>query len=109
MRNELNQFGYLQPTSVNDAVSLLTQYGGQRKGHRRRDGPAPPDEEPYRATHPNSTSSTSTQLGLNGVTYNSSSGLTIGATTNVSQVMTDPNVNQYYPALAQAATATRSR
>ena len=31
MRNELKQFGYLQPTSVSDAVSLLTKYGGQAR------------------------------------------------------------------------------
>ena len=31
MRTEINKFGYLQPTSVSDAVSLLTQYGGSAR------------------------------------------------------------------------------
>jgi len=102
MRNELNKFGYLQPTSVDNAVSLLTQYGGsarviaggtdllyQMKNHIELLTPT--------------TVIDITQLGLSGISYNSSSGLTIGATTNVSQIQSDPNVNQYYTALAQAA------
>jgi len=102
MRNELNKFGYLAPTSVADAVSLLTQYGGsarvigggtdllyQMKNHIELLTPT--------------TVIDVTQLGLSGVAFNSSSGLTIGATTNISQIQSDPNINQYYTALAQAA------
>ena len=102
MRNELNQFGYLVPTSVSDAVSLLTKYGGQArvlgggtdllylmKNHVENQTPQ------YLVDI--------TGLGLDAVSYSSSSGLTVGATTNVLAVKNDPNVNQYYPALAQAA------
>ena len=31
MRNELRKFGYLKPTSVSDAVSMLTKYGGKAR------------------------------------------------------------------------------
>jgi xanthine dehydrogenase YagS FAD-binding subunit len=103
MRNELDKFGYLQPTSVSDAVSLLTQNGGNAKvlaggsdlfylmkNHVEYQTPQ--------------TLIDITQLGLSGITYSSSSGLTIGATTPVGTIKADPNVNKYFPALAQAAT-----
>ena len=31
MRNELPKFGYFKPTSVSDAVSLLTKNGGKAR------------------------------------------------------------------------------
>jgi xanthine dehydrogenase YagS FAD-binding subunit len=43
-------------------------------------------------------------LDLNYVTFSESDGLRVGAATPVSTIETDPNVNQYYTALAQAAT-----
>jgi len=102
MRNELNAFGYLQPTSISDAVSLLTQYGGQAKVIAGGSQLINYMKQQINAFTPQYIIDI-TELGLTGVSYNSSSGLTIGATTPVSTVQTDPNVNQYYPLLAQAA------
>jgi len=103
MRNELNVFGYLQPTSVADAVSLLTQAGGTARvvGGGTDLLYLMKDHVQY---HLPETLIDITQLGLTGVSYSSSGGLTIGATTPIATIQSDPNVNQYFPALAQAAT-----
>jgi len=103
MRNELNKFGYLQPTSVSDAVSLLTQNGGNAKVI------AGGTDLLYLAKdhvqyHIPQTVVDITQLGLSGISYSSSGGLVIGATTPVLTIKNDPNVAQYFPALKQAAT-----
>jgi xanthine dehydrogenase YagS FAD-binding subunit len=103
MRNELNQFGYLVPTSVSDAVSLLTKYGGQARVVGGGTDLLYLMKNQVEGLTPQYLVDI-TGLGLDGVTYSSSSGLTIGATANVLAVKNDPNVNQYYPALAQAAT-----
>ncbi len=102
MRNELNQFGWLQPTSVGDAVSMLTKYGGQAKVIAGGTDLLNQMKQHIENLTPTYTVDI-TGLGLSGVSYSSSSGLTIGATTPVSTVQADPNVNQYYPLLAQAA------
>ncbi len=101
--NELNRFGYLQPTSVSDAVSLLTQYGGQAKVIAGGTDLLHQMKNHIDALTPQYVVDIS-GLGLSGVTYSSGSGLTIGATTPVATVKSDPNVNQYYPALLQAVT-----
>jgi xanthine dehydrogenase YagS FAD-binding subunit len=102
MRNELNQWGYLQPTSVSDAVSLLTKWGGQAKVYAGGTDLLNQMKQHIEALTPLYLVDI-TGLGLSGVTYSSSSGLTIGATTPISTVQADPNVNQYFPVLAQAA------
>jgi len=102
MRYELNSFGYLQPGSVKDAVNLLSKYGGtarviaggtdllhQMKNHLDQLTPDVVIDI--------------SSLGLSGVSYSSGSGLTIGATTPITTIKNDPNVQQYYSALAQAA------
>ncbi len=103
MRNELNKFGYLQPTSVSDAVSLLTQNGGNAKVVAGGTDLLHLMKNNLDALTPQ-TLIDITQLGLSGISYNSSGGLTIGATTPVATIKSDPNVNQYYPALVAAAT-----
>ena len=102
MRNDLNQFGYLEPTSVSDAVSLLTKYGGQARVIAGGTDLLNQMKNQISALVPQYVIDIS-GLNLSGITYNGSSGLTIGATTNVETVKNDTNVNQYYPALAQAA------
>jgi len=101
--NELNRFGYLQPTSVSDAVSLLTKYGGQAKVIAGGTDLLHQMKNRIDALTPQYVVDIS-GLGLSGITYSSGSGLTIGATTPVATVKGDPNVNQYYPALLQAVT-----
>jgi xanthine dehydrogenase YagS FAD-binding subunit len=105
---ELNPVGYLVPTSVDNAVSLLTKYGGNAKAIAGGTDLLYLMKNHVSAHTPQYVVDL-TALNLGGVTYNSSSGLTIGATTNVSTISTDPNVNQYYAAIAQAATGHPSQ
>ncbi len=102
MQYELNQFGYLQPTSVSDVVSLLTKYGGQARVMAGGTDLLYLMKQHVELLTPQYVIDL-TGLNLGGISYGSG-GLTIGATTPVSTIKTDPNVNQYYPALAQAAT-----
>ena len=103
MRNELNQFGYLQPKSVSDAVTLLTKYGGQAKVIAGGTDVLYLMKNNVELLTPQAVVDI-TGLNLSGITYSGGSGLSIGATTNLVTVKNDPNVKQYYPALAQAAT-----
>ncbi len=101
MRTEVSQFGLHQPTSLSEAVSLLAQYGQEaaviaggsdiisRNKNRIKQ---------HLFTHLIDISG----LNLSGITNNSNS-ITIGATTQINQVATDPNVNSSMPVLAQAA------
>jgi xanthine dehydrogenase YagS FAD-binding subunit len=100
---ELNPFGYLMPSSVSDAVSLLTKAGGTAKVMAGGTDLLYLMKNHVTAHTPKYVVDISS-LGLNGVSYSSSSGLTIGATTPISVIQADPNVNKYYAALAQAAT-----
>jgi len=103
MRNELNQFGYLQPTSVSDAVSLLTKYGGQARVIAGGTDLLYQMKQHIELLTPQVVIDIS-GLNLSGINFSEKSGLSIGATTNVATIKNDANVNQYYPALAQAAT-----
>ena len=98
--NELANFGYIQATSVSDAVSILSQYAGKAKviaggtdllSQMKNDIDLLTPEYVVDITN----------IGLNYVNY-ASDGIRIGATTPVSRVQADPNVNQYYKALAQS-------
>jgi len=102
MRYELNKFGYVQPTSVNDAVSLLSKYGGRAKVIAGGTDLLHQMKNQIEVLIPDTVIDIS-QLGLSGVTYDGSN-LTVGPTTSVAAVRDDPNVQKYFPALAQAAT-----
>jgi len=103
MRYEINKFGYLTPTSVTDAVNMLTKYGDQARVlaggtdilYRMKDNIK---------FHMPKYLVDITGLGLSGVTYDGTNGLKIGATTPPSTVRDDPNVGQYYNAIKQALT-----
>jgi xanthine dehydrogenase YagS FAD-binding subunit len=103
MRNELNQFGYLVPTSVDDAVSLLTKYGGNAKVIAGGTDLLYLMKNQVDALTPEYIVDIS-GLGLDQVEFSQSAGLTIGATANVLTVSNDPNVNKYYGAIAGATT-----
>jgi len=108
MRYELNKFGYLTPTSVTDAVNMLTKYGDQARViaggtdllYRMKD--ALTFHQPKYVVD-------ITGLGLSGVTYDGTNGLKIGATTPISTVQADPNVAQYYNAIKGATTGHPSQ
>jgi xanthine dehydrogenase YagS FAD-binding subunit len=108
MRNELDKFGYLLPTSVADAVNMLTKYGDKAKViaggtdllYRMKDG--------VKYSIPQYVVDI-TNLGLSSVTYDGSNGLKIGATTPLSKVRDDPNVGQNYTAIKQALTGHPSQ
>jgi len=102
MRYELNKFGYLQPTSVSDAVSLLTKNGGNARVISGGTDLLYQMKNHLDALVPQTVVDIS-QLGLSGISYSSGNGLTIGATTPIATIKSDPNVIQYYPALASAA------
>jgi len=102
MRNELNQFGYLEPTSVDDAVSLLTQYGGNARVMAGGTDLIYQMKQKIETLMPQYVVDISA-LGLDNITYDSS-GLTIGATAPVLSLQSNPNVVKYYPAIAQATT-----
>ncbi len=98
MRNELAQFGYLQPTSVSDAVSLLTKYGGQARVIAGGTDLLYQMKEHIDLLTPQYVVDI-TGLNLSGISYSSSSGLTIGATTNVSDLLNNSDVKANYGAL----------
>jgi len=101
LRTEVSKFGLHEPTSLSEAVSLLSQYGPEaavisggsdiisRNKNRIKQ---------HMFTHLIDISG----LSLSGITNNSNS-IAIGATTPINQVATDPNVNSAMPVLAQAA------
>jgi len=103
MRNELNAFGYLEPTSVDDAVSMLTQYGGNARIIAGGTDLLYQMKEHLSTLTPQYVVDISA-LGLDQISFNQSSGLTIGATTPVLALQSDPNIKQYYGAIAQATT-----
>jgi len=98
MRNELPKFGYFKPTSVSDAVSLLTKYAG--KARVIAGGVDLMDQMkgglvalvPEYVVDING-------LGLSNISFDSSNGLTIGATAHLADVLANPNVQANYGAL----------
>jgi len=104
MRNELGQFGYLQPQSIDEAVSLLTQYEGNARVIAGGTDLLNQMKNKIANLIPQVVIDI-TGLGLDGIApYNASSGITIGATTPVSTVKASSDIAQYYPLLNQAAT-----
>jgi len=97
MRSETRKFGYLQPTSVGDAVTLLTKYGGTARVMAGGTDLLGQIKDNLNALTPQYVVDI-TGLGLSGITSDST-GLTIGATTNVSAILANPEVQANYGAL----------
>lgn len=100
--SEVPKFGYLQATSVSDAVSLLTKYAGEAKIIGGATDLLTSMKNGVTALTPQYLIDISA-LNLDYVNFSQSDGLRIGASTPVNQVAQDPNVASNYNALAQAA------
>jgi len=99
--NELANYGYIQAKSVSDAVSLLNKYAGKARIMAGGTDLLSQMKNNIDLLIPEYAIDI-TNIGLNYLNFSASDGMRIGATTNVSQVQSDSNVNQYYTALAQA-------
>ena len=99
--SEVPKFGYLQATSVSDAVSLLTQYAGNARIVGGATDVLSQMKNNVTGLIPQYVVDIS-GLGLDYLTYSSSDGLRIGATKTVNDVSQDSNVVNNYTALAQA-------
>jgi xanthine dehydrogenase YagS FAD-binding subunit len=103
MRTEVSKFGLVEPKSIGDAISLLTQFGandsiaisGGSDVISRIKNRIQTQMPKYVVDISN--------LGLNYIKFSSSDGLRIGGTTPISKVASDPNVNSNFAVLAQAA------
>ncbi len=98
MRNELRQFGYLKPTSISDAVSMLTKYGGKARVIAGGTDLLGQVKDGLQALMPQYVVDIN-GLDLSGISFSQSGGLTIGATTHPADIMADSNIQAYYGAL----------
>lgn len=98
---ELPEFDYIKPASLAEASRFLAEHPGQARPFmggtdtfvRLRDGFW---KEKYIVDVKNLD-------GMSRITFNSETGLTIGASVNMNQVIASPEVNEHYPVLAEAA------
>ena len=104
---EVPKFGIVTPTSVSDAVSLLTKYAFQARVISGGTDVLSLMKNGIKSQTPQYVIDIS-GLNLNYVNYGQSDGLRIGATTPLSRVAADPNVNANFTALAQATNAVGS-
>ncbi len=102
-RYELNAFGYLEPSSVDDAISMLTQHGGNAQVMAGGTDLLYLMKQKV-TTHTPQYVVDISALGLDNISYSASSGLTLGATTPVLALQSNPYVVQNYPAIQQATT-----
>ena len=98
MRSETRKFGLLTPTSVSEAVSLLTKYGGQARVIAGGTDLLGQIKDNLTALTPQYVVDIN-GLGLDGVSYDPTNGLTVGATTNVSAILANSDVQSNYGAL----------
>ncbi|MDG7007046.1 MAG: FAD binding domain-containing protein [Nitrososphaerota archaeon] len=100
--NEVPKYGLLVPSTVEEAVSLLTQYGSQARImsggtdllYQMKNGVT--YKTPQYVVDISG-------LPLNYIKYDPTDGLRIGATTPIANIASDTNIAQYYAVLAQAA------
>lgn len=99
--SEVPKFGYLQATSVSDAVSLLTKYAGNARIIGGATDVLSQMKNNITALIPQYVIDISA-LGLDYIRYSSTDGLRIGAASTVGEVSQNSDVNNNYAALAQA-------
>lgn len=100
------RFDYLEPTSIKDAVSLLTQYSGKAKVIAG--GTDLLVQIRNKAIKPEYLVDIECIPGLGYIRYDSSRGLSIGALTTNRTVEKSAEVRQNYPVLSQAASQLAS-
>ncbi|NJN98424.1 MAG: hypothetical protein HC875_32220 [Anaerolineales bacterium] len=97
----LPEFDYLKPASLAEASQFLAQHGGEARPFlggtdtfvRMRDGFW---KQKYLVDVKN-------LAGMSQISFDPAAGLTIGAAVNMNRVVASPEVNDYYPVLAEAA------
>lgn len=97
----LPEFDYIKPTSLAEASQFLAQHSGEARPFmggtdtfvRMRDGFW---KEKYIVDVKNLD-------GMNRISFDPTTGLTIGASVNMNRVVAAPEVREYYPVLAEAA------
>lgn len=97
----LPEFDYLKPASLAEASQFLAQHGGEARPFlggtdtfvRMRDGFW---KQKYLVD-------VKSLDGMSQISFDPAAGLTIGAAVNMNRVVTSPEVNDYYPVLAEAA------
>ncbi len=102
----LPEFDYIKPASLAEASRFLAQHanearpfmGGTDTFVRMRDGVW---KDKYLVDVKNLD-------GMNAITFDPATGLTIGAALNMNQVIASPQVNEHYPVLAEAARTVAS-
>ena len=102
----LPEFDYVKPATLAEASQLLAEHAGEARPLlggtdifvRMRDGIW---EDKYLVD-------VKALDGLDDITFDSSSGLTIGAATNMNRVSADPQVGEYYPVLVEAIESVAS-
>ncbi len=102
----LPEFDYVKPASLAEASQFLAEHAGQARPFmggtdtfvRMRDGFW---QEKYIVDVKNLD-------GMNEVTFDPTTGLTIGASVSMNRVIASPEVNDYYPVLAEAARTVAS-
>lgn len=99
--SEVPSFGYLQASSVSDAVSLLTKYEGNARIIGGATDVLSQMKNNITALIPQYVVDIS-GLGLDYITYSSGDGLRIGATKTVGDISQNSDVINNYAALAQA-------
>ncbi len=99
--SEVPKFGYLQATSVDNAVSLLTKYSGNARIIGGGTDILSQMKNNITALIPQYVVDIS-GIGLDYIKYSPSDGLRIGATKTVNDVSQDSNVINNFAALAQA-------
>ncbi len=104
MRTEVSRFALIQASTVDDAVSKLTKYGGTAVVIAGGTDVVLRNKSKIATMMPSYLIDIS-GLNLSYLNYDPSGGFHIGATTPVSTVASDANVNSVVPALAQAASA----
>ena len=102
----LPEFDYIKPASLAEASRFLAEHAGQARPFmggtdtfvRMRDGFW---KEKYLVD-------VKRLDGMNDITFDPASGLTIGAAVNMNRVIASPEVQKYYPLLAEAAHSVAS-
>lgn len=97
----LPEFDYLKPTTLEEASKFLAQHTGEARAFiggtdtfvRMRDGAW---QDKYLVD-------VKGLPGMNDLTFDPATGLTVGAAVNMNRLISSPEVNAHYPVLAEAA------